>query len=223
MELRNARTEDWLNDLYGGRKNNAALPAGQAPVLTYSYDANGLYRTGVNRSGDKNGDGIDDAADSRSLVYDTLGRLTSGIDADWQTQSFSYDVLDRPISGTDAVGAQRSFAYDVNGNLIENKLQVGATVYDKTVYGYDPSDRRELTTAQGNGSGNATAATVFDAAGNATKITGPDGFAINFDYDAVNRVVRAFDQAGNSVFTYRDVDGRPKCAKDPNGNVVFYT
>ena len=55
------------------------------------------------------------------------------------------------------------------------------------------------------------------------KITNPDGFAITFQYDEANRTMRAVDQEGNQVFTHRDVDGRPKCSKDPNGNSVFYT
>ena len=71
--------------------------------------------------------------------------------------------------------------------------------------------------------GSIITSTVYDIAGNPIKITNPDGFAITFQYDEANRAIRAMDQEGNQVFTHRDVDGRPKCSKDPNGNSVFYT
>jgi len=74
----------YSNMLTTKRVKNATTPAGQAPVLTHTYDANSLYPTGINRVGDKNGDGVNEPADAMSLVYDTVGRVTTGIDTDWQ-------------------------------------------------------------------------------------------------------------------------------------------
>lgn len=36
-------------------------------------------------------------------------------------------------------------------------------------------------------------------------------------------MIRAFDQKGNALFTQRDQSGRPRCVKDPNGNVIYYS
>ncbi|MBI3772986.1 MAG: type IV secretion protein Rhs [Gammaproteobacteria bacterium] len=221
----------WTINTYGAYGNlltakpvkNAASPAGQGPVITYAYDANSLYPTSISRTGDKNGDGVSDAADTKTLVYDIVGRVTTDIDADWHTTTFVYDTVDRVTSGTDAIGKPRSYSYDQNGNLTENKLVISAVTYDRAVYSYDLSDRRTQVTDFGNGSGNAVSTTVYDATGNLVKITDPDGFSLGFEYDEANRAVRAFDKEGNHVYMSRDIDGKPKCTRDPNGNAVFYT
>lgn len=218
-------------DAFGNRTStirvrNASTPAGANPSLTVTYDANGLYPIRITRSGDKNGDGLinaSDPPDSVAVAYDELGRLITGIDPAWHVQTFTYDLMDRRSSGTDAAGKQRSYSYDRNGNMVEEKLIIGGTTYDQTQFEFDASDRLVRATAMGNGTGGARTSTVYDAAGNALRITNADGLSVAIDYDEANHPIRAADEAGNFTFTARDVAGRPRCVLDANGNAIFYT
>lgn len=212
-------------DAYGNLKTakqvrDAATQTG--PVITYTYDTNSLYPTGISRLGDKNGDGIIDAsdpADSRSLVFDTLGRVFTGVDKDWQVTNFTYDLLDRVATGTDGVGRVRNYAYDPNNNLIEQKLQIGSTIWDRSTWQYDLSDRKIAATD------NAGAKTSFeyDPSGNLVKVTNPDGYSLTYTYDAANRAIKANDPEGNTVATDRDVNGKPKAIIDPNQNTTAFS
>ncbi len=114
-----------------------------------------LYPVAVARSGDKTGDGIDDAIDSETLVYDDQGRETRGIDGDWQVVQREYDSVDRVIRATDALGHWRDYQYDANGNLINEALTVANARVDSRVAVYDDADRQVQ---------------VIDAAGNATRM-----------------------------------------------------
>jgi len=184
------------NVLTAKRVRDKAAQAG--PTIAYTYDGNHLYPTGITRTGDKNGDGLIDAsdpADTHTLVYDSLGRVTSGIDADWQTKNFTYDALDRVTTGTDQMGQTRTYSYDANGNLVSQKLQIGSTVWDTATWQYDLADRKITSTD------NAGAATNFayDPAGNVVKITNPDGYNLTYVYDDANRVIKANDPQGNTA------------------------
>ena len=93
------------------------------PVVTTTYDANGLYPVGIERCGDQDGDTVINTpaeCDSASLVYDVFGRMEQGIRADWETVRYQYDELDRLIQGTDANGKQRDYLFDANGNPVGN-------------------------------------------------------------------------------------------------------
>jgi YD repeat-containing protein len=113
----------------------------------------------------------------------------------------------------------RTCSYDENGNLKEEKLQIGDTLWDKNSWQYDLSDRKTEATE------NAGAKTryEYDPSGNVVKITNPDGYHLSFTYDAANRAVKANDPEGNTVGTVRDVNGKPKSLTDPNGNATKYT
>ncbi len=214
-------TYDTYGNLQTGKQvRDIATMAG--PVVSSTFDANSLYPTGISRLGDKNGDGLintSDPADSRSLVYDPLGRVLTGINADWHITHFTYDVLGRIVTGSDALGQTRNYTYDANGNLIEQKLEIEGTVWDKTSWQYDLSDRRIEATD------NAGAQTLseYDPAGNVVKVTNPDGYNLSFTYDAANRAIKANDPEGNTVGTERDMSGKPRSLIDPNQNTTSYS
>ncbi len=131
--------------------------------------------------------------------------------------------MDRVITGTDDVGKTRTYGYDKNGNLSEDKLVIAGQTVDRTTYSYDNSDRRTAENRYGKGGTAAVTGSTYDKRGNATRITDPDGYSLAFDYDEADRPIRAYDQEGNQVYTWRDLDGRPRCSVDPNGNVIHYT
>ena len=187
---------------------------GAGPVVATTFDASNLYPVSVSRSGDKTGDGVDDAADSETLAYDDQGRETRGIDADWQLVQRQYDAVDRVIRATDALGQWRDYAYDANGNPVEETLTVGNARVDSASAVYDGADRRvQSLDAAGNAS-----AWELDARGNPVRVTDPDGYSLGFEYDAMDRWVTAYDKAGNSVTRSLDISGRQRAVTDPNGN-----
>ncbi|MBC2731947.1 DUF6531 domain-containing protein, partial [Thiobacillus sp.] len=198
-----------------------SFAGGAGPAVATTYDANGLYPVAIARSGDKTGDGVDDAIDSETLVYDDQGRETRGIDGDWQVVQREYDSVDRVKRATDALGHWRDYSFDANGNLIGEALTVANARVDSRVAVYDDADRQVQVI---DAAGNATRM-EYDPAGNLSRITDPDGYSATMEYDANNHVVAAADKEGNAVVSSLDLDGKPRNVVDPNGstqNFVYY-
>ncbi|MHB1260034.1 MAG: hypothetical protein ACYCY4_16990, partial [Thiobacillus sp.] len=198
-----------------------SFAGGAGPAVATTYDANGLYPVAIARSGDKTGDGVDDAIDSETLVYDDQGRETRGIDGDWQVVQREYDAVDRVKRATDALGHWRDYSFDANGNLINEALTVANARVDSRVAVYDDADRQVQVI---DAAGNATRM-EYDPAGNLARITDPDGYSATMEYDANNHVVAAADKEGNAIVSSLDLDGKPRNVVDPNGstqNFVYY-
>ncbi|WP_238527289.1 DUF6531 domain-containing protein [Methylomonas methanica] len=213
-----------LRDFSGATLGN--FTSGTGPTVTTTYDANTLYPTQIARLGDKNGDGVinaADPADSATLQFDALGRQTLGIGADWHTQQTVYDADGLPISTTDATGRPRDVFYDGDGRPTGQELvvsQSGQTILvDSDYRHYDAAGRLQHTLDAGG----HIAQYQYDAAGNLTQITDPDNYTLGFDYDPVNRWTKAYDKAGHSVSRKLDAAGRVKSVTDPNGNVTLYS
>ncbi|MDX1253449.1 MAG: type IV secretion protein Rhs [Gammaproteobacteria bacterium] len=216
----------WIINTYDTYGNLASAKrvrdfvSGAGYTLTFNYDANRLNVASLSRSGDKNGDGVIDAADaSPTMIYDPLGRPTTDLDADWQAVTKVYDAVDRITRMTDAVGQPRDYKYDANGNAIDESLTTGAGLLDRHSARYDASDRKIANIDAG---GNVTA-WAHDNRGNITRITNPDNYSVAMIYDEADRVLLAYDQTGRAVSTTRDPDGKPRTVTDPNGNTVTYT
>ena len=195
------------------------------PTLTYNYDAGQLNVLSLHRCGDRDGDGAVSAAecdDSPAMVYDALGRQTTGLTGDWYVTQTQYDDLGRILRATDAIGNWRDFQYDENGNAIGQSLTQAvnglAAVRDSTATSFDLSDRKERSF---DAAGNVTLF-QYDPAGNVTKVVNPDGYWVAFDYDSANRAVRAYDEQGNAVSRRLGLDGRTLAVTDPNGGMVSY-
>ena len=200
------------------------------PSIEFEYtdtinNINGLHPTSIIRCGDRDGDTIIDRStecDSATLVYDALGRLTSGIDANWYPVQYEYDDVDRIIKTTDANGNLRDIEFDENGNQSSQKLVVDindiATILDQTNTYYDLSDRAEQTTDAAG----FISYYQYDASGNVEKVTNPDGYSIALNYDANNQVISAFDEEGNAVSRELDITGRVRTILDPNGNTTTF-
>ena len=198
-----------------------SFAGGAGPAVATTYDANSLYPVAIARSGDKTGDGVDDAIDNETLVYDDQGRETRGIDGDWQVVQREYDTVDRVKRATDALGHWRDYSFDANGNLINEALTVANARVDSRVAVYDDADRQVQVI---DAAGNATRM-EYDPAGNLSRITDPDGYSATMEYDANNHVVAAADKAGNAIVSSLDLDGKPRNVVDPNGSTqafVYY-
>ncbi len=205
-----------------------ATQVGPTVEYTYTDTANnvvGLNAVTISRYGDKNGDGVIDRTtevDTASLVYDALGRVTTGVWPDGYPTQAVYDAVDRVTRGTDAMGQMRDYRYDANGNPVGQELTVFEngvpTLKDQRAAIFDYSDRPSIVVDAG---GNVSSY-QYDAAGNVIKVVNPDGYTLAFEYDPNNQVLKATDQAGHAVSRTLDLDGKPRTVTDPNDNITQY-
>ncbi len=183
---------------------------------------------------------------SQAYTYDEAGRLVQRTEQDGFTIRYSYDKasrLARVADGSDATIVR--YAYDPSGRLSRKELGSGAF----TTYSYDTAGQvTEQVNYNKDGtvlsrftytydlSGNpVTIETLdgichydYDAIGQLTHVTSPDGNSTSYQYDAAgNRisvtdkgittayttnVLNQYTQAGSTTFTY-----------DKNGNMVSKT
>ena len=172
-----------------------------------------------------------------SVVYDTLGRVTSVSNALSQSASIGYDVLSRVQSVTNRNGQSFGFTYDLldrltrltapEGNIdltynaVGNLLSV--THYNGSALGmvYDAVNRpTQVTQTLPNGF-SAALGYSYDANGNRTRLTTPWG-SFSYSYDSLDRVTSVVNPAGQTIaFTY-DALGRRTKMVYPNGTQTSY-
>jgi RHS repeat-associated protein len=202
---------------FAGQITSPSATSATGPILSYSYDGNGLNATTAARSGRFNAD-AGATTQSASLTYDSLGRLKTGVDASFETTQFTYDALDRIIQATDRLGNLRDYRFDANGNPVGQRLLLAGSQVDSSSQRYDDSDRAIAATDAG---GNVTQM-GYDAAGNVIALTTPDGYLVSTTYDELNRPLSVADPENNTVSTQRDALGRPLTVTDPNHHLTTY-
>ncbi|MDX8525898.1 RHS repeat-associated core domain-containing protein [Mesorhizobium sp. MSK_1335] len=116
--------------------------------------------------------------DTVSYTYDSSGYLATITDeAGNVTTVNTVDGRGQPTRTTDSNGLVTDIAYDARGRLLTTTA--------------DPTDAAALTSV------------TYDAAGNATKITQPDGSYLTFAYDNSNRVTLITNTNGDTAaYTY---------------------
>jgi len=133
----------------------------------------------------------------RNYAYDDAGRLTE--------VSFTGD--NRP--------GNRNLSYDENGNLLEIDVDSGGidssgVQLERT---YDGLNRVvEFTDAHGT-----TLQYDYDASGNLSRLTYPDGRRVSYVYDEINQLVEIVDWADRSTFFEYDSNSRITRIEFPNG------
>jgi len=203
----------------------------QGPALDYGYNDTvngvvGLNAVITTECGDRDGDNIISSATecvTANSTFDNFGRLINGVSDNWYAIDRQYDEVDRVIKATDAVGNMRDTAYDANGNIIRKWLSMDRgdgviQLMDESLTTYDDVDRAATTT----NAGGFTSYYQYDAAGNVTKVTNPDGYSVNMTYDENNRAIRAYDEEGNDVKKEFDAKGRTRKVTDPNGSSTTF-
>mgnify|MGYP006273470841 CR=1 FL=1 len=185
-------------------------PAGN--VFSFGYDDNGnivnktapqgnslnlTWGQNINVTGRQNPRGIQSA-----YSYDERGNMTSATrdaatDGLNATTSYTYDTrFDKPVSVTDPMGRETQMTYDDQGNLLSRQRPIGTTQYE------------------------------YDANGNLTRVTDPDGYKRAMEYDANGYLTRTYipgsDPVIETTYTY-DQRGNVLSKTDPNGNTTTYT
>jgi len=184
-----------------GSQGIGAAATGPARTLQWTYDGNGHVLTASGPRTDVN--------DGNTYVYRTAddtnvpplyrnGDLYQITDALGHTTTISqYDPNGRPLQMTDANGTVTTFTYSNRGWLTS----------------------RTVTPAGGSAQ---TTAYAYDAVGQLTKATLPDGSSVSFTYDGARRMTGAADSLGNSITYTLDTMGNrvQDQVKDPSGNLA---
>ncbi len=191
---------------------NQQVAVGQADgsVLTTAYDAAGTPITATDALGKQTVYGYDSLnrvitttdplGRSTYASYDLAGNRTSLTDALGRVTTYGYDALDRTSAITYSGGATPNvrYTYTATGQRARMTDGTGATTY-----GYDALDRVITTT---NGAGNGVGY-GYDAVGNTTTITYPDGSQVTRAYDTLDRLSSVRDWLGHTArFGYDAAD-----------------
>ncbi|MHA6862346.1 RHS repeat domain-containing protein [Ralstonia pseudosolanacearum] len=184
-----------------GSQGFNASTAGSARTTNWTYTADGQLATS---SGPRT-----DVASSTTYVYRTTddtnapplyrkGDLYQIIDPLGHTTTINrYDASGRPLQTTDANGTVTAFTYSNRSWLTSQTITPASGTGQTTNYGYD-------------------------AVGQLTKVTLPDGSNVSFSYDGAHRLTGAADSQGNSIRYSLDAMGNrtQEQAKDPSGNLA---
>lgn len=192
-------------------------------IVKYSYSARGWLLTQT-----------DPAGGVTSFTYDAVGNKLSETDvrgnvADAKANSYTawyvYDELYRvikavlpdntPPSGPDSPGDNPviSFEYDYNGNCVkETKANGQAIIYSYNGRNWLLSQTTELNSKK------YTTSFEYDGVGNKRYVIDNKGNKTEYQYDALNRMVRTYLPEGNTAETFYDANGNKTATRDGRHN-----
>ncbi|AXV83041.1 type IV secretion protein Rhs [Ralstonia solanacearum] len=184
-----------------GSQGISAAATGATRTTNWTYTADGQVATS---SGPRT-----DLSTATTYVYRTAddtstppqyrkGDLYQIVDPLGHTSTINrYDASGRPLQMTDANGIATVFAYSNRGWLTSQTIAPASGAGQTTNYGYD-------------------------AVGQLSKVTLPDGSTVSFSYDGAHRLTGAADSQGNSISYTLDAMGNrtQEQAKDPSGSLA---
>lgn len=172
-------------------------------ITLYEYDGRNLVTKEINALGD-----------STVYVYDGNGNLVSKTDADGYVTRYSYTVLDL-VKKINYNGAKEvSYQYNKVGELVQMDDWTGTNTFELDLLGR----LQKMTDHKGN-----TVSYTYDAVGNQTGITYPDGSKTRSFYDAVYNLTSVIDADDGTYAYVYDAANRPVKLTYPNGWIEQYT
>lgn len=209
----------------------------QIDYVRYEYTANGKRKAVIDANGNraemtydghdrqtrwifpsKTAVGTVDASDYEEYAYDANGNRTSLRKRDGQTIGYSYDALNRvtvkDLPGTTA--ADVYYGYDLRG--LQLYARFGSTGGQGITNVYDGLGR--LTSSTTNQAGTSrTLAYEWDANGNRTRVTHPDGVYFTSTYDGLDRL-SAILENGTTQVAAISYDSQGRRSGSTRGGVV---
>ena len=172
-------------------------------ITLYEYDGRNLVTKEINALGD-----------STVYVYDGNGNLVSKTDADGYVTQYSYTALDL-VKKINYNGAKEvSYQYNKVGELVQMDDWTGTNTFELDLLGR----LQKMTDHKGN-----TVSYIYDAVGNQTGITYPDGSKTRSFYDAVYNLTSVIDADDGTYAYVYDAANRPVKLTYPNGWIEQYT
>lgn len=159
-----------------------------------------------------------------SYSYDAAGKPVKLTNRRGQSVVFSYDNTGKLAWKTYTSGKKRHYFYDNAGYLERVELVDGQTVVLEAAYEFDPVHRVNKVKVAGTKAPNTYDMTYrYDLAGNRTQAFYPDGYALNYSYDAANRLIGIAEQNGTAIVNYEyDAAGRRTKRILGNGTYTLY-
>ncbi len=153
-----------------------------------------------------------------SYAYDPVGNMTRRVDAMWQATYYDYDALNRLAQvryGTTPPGQQPvTFTYDLLGNELMMCDALGCNTHV-----YDALNQRVATT---DWLGRMLTRT-FDAVGNLTGLSYPNGQTVHYAYNANNWLSTLTNPAGQVTTYQHNAVGQVEFVWRPNGTRTAFT
>jgi RHS repeat-associated protein len=196
---------------YDGRDNKLSETDPLGNTRTYTYDASDNLLTDTDALGNtttytyNNRRQVLTRHDARggvtSYTYDSRGNRLSETDPLGSTTTHTYDTRGRRLTTTDPTGATTRFGYDSNGNLVQETAPTGVI----TSYSHDANGRvlTETTTRTSEGTSEPLTAT--------------------YQRDSSNRLVRATDRAGGTLYVTYTRTGKLESYTDQLGHVSSFS
>lgn len=194
-----SQTEQSTEDSTGNR-GFSATTMGTARTMQWTYDGDGQVLTIKGPRTDLNDQvsfSYHQADDSATPAQFRRGDLASVTDALGHATTIDRtDPNGRPLLMTDANGVMTTFTYAPRGWLTSQTITPASGTGQTTNYSYD-------------------------AVGQLTKVTLPDGSSVSFSYDGAHRLTGAADSQGNSISYTLDAMGNrtQEQAKDSGGTL----
>ncbi|WP_422058504.1 RHS repeat-associated core domain-containing protein [Sphingomonas sp.] len=209
----------------------------QIDYARYEYSANGKRTAVIDANGNRaemTYDGHDrqarwifpskttvgavDASDYEEYAYDPNGNRTSLRKRDGQVIGYSYDALNRvtvkDLPGTTA--ADVYYGYDLRG--LQLYARFGSTGGQGITNVYDGLGRLSSSTTDQGGT-SRTLAYEWDAGGNRTRVTHPDGVYFTSTYDGLDRLT-AILEGGTTQVAAISYDSQGRRSGSTRGSVV---
>ncbi|WP_185906572.1 choice-of-anchor A family protein [Teredinibacter haidensis] len=188
----NGNSTAWDYDTQG-QVTKRILPMGQEETTAYSEAGYVLSYTDFN-------------GDITTYEYDDNGRATVIVYADGNEERFEYNVLGQRSSATkvSALGEHRIayYEYDVLGRLTLETQPNGATL----AFEYDLNGNKTRLVATPAGGGAVTTTYTYDALNRLTSVTSVDGIT-GYGYDAVgNRTSISYPNGSSQIYYYDELN-----------------
>lgn len=159
-----------------------------------------------------------------TYTYDETGIDLLNIESHGTLATYTYNAQHRPLTYTDAAGQVTTYAWNATGQI----TSVTNAKNETTNFSYYPASasgkqrKGRLYQIDGALAGNSDIVTFdYDATGNVSDVTGPDGYHLAFAFDGLDRLTRTtFPDATYTETTYQALD--PKTSRDRLGRVTTY-
>jgi YD repeat-containing protein len=137
-----------------------------------------------------------------SFSYNTAGDLATITDPLGRTAHFEYDAVGRVTQHTFADGRMIRYAYDANGNVIA----VTPPGRPPHTYAYTPLNLLSVYTPPHVGASADQTLYTYNADGDLSRITRPDGQIVNFGYDNAGQLTAITLPRGQVTYAYAIVN-----------------